>query len=241
MVIAPNVRKLELFFRLNEKRSGEFFTSFSIQFTTTLAQRTFAQTRVTRLGEFSPLGWLFTLSGYFWKYDGRSGVDFMITIFCDFRQFLAKKLAFFSKTNVIIKILHNLALFWVKNANFLCQFFWRKCLLTQARKTNTRSRRIAIRNFNWNVKKDIKTIHWGGNFLKKVLTVNNGQKAQKTHSHKDQGSMLWSQFSAIFDNFRRKNWRLSQKPMLWLKFLQKLAAVWAKNANIFAKFFAENI
>jgi hypothetical protein len=34
-----------------------------------------------------------------------------ITIFCDFRQFSAKKLAFFSKTNVMIKILHNLALF----------------------------------------------------------------------------------------------------------------------------------
>jgi hypothetical protein len=30
----------------------------------------------------------------------------------------------------------------------------------------------------------------------------------------NQGSMLWSQFSAIFDNFRRKNWRFSQKPML---------------------------
>jgi hypothetical protein len=39
------------------------------------------------------------------------GVDVMITIFCDFRQFSAKKLAFFSKTNVMIKILHNLALF----------------------------------------------------------------------------------------------------------------------------------
>jgi hypothetical protein len=30
-----------------------------------------------------------------------------------------------------------------------------------------------------------------------------------------QGSMLWSQFSAIFDNFLRKNWSFSQKPMLW--------------------------
>jgi hypothetical protein len=28
------------------------------------------------------------------------------------------------------------------------------------------------------------------------------------------GSMLLSQFSAIFDNFQRKNWRFSQKPML---------------------------
>jgi hypothetical protein len=31
------------------------------------------------------------------------GVYVMVTIFCDFRQFSAKKLAFFSKTNVMIK------------------------------------------------------------------------------------------------------------------------------------------
>jgi hypothetical protein len=42
---------------------------------------------------------------------GHPGVDVMITIFGDFCQFSAKKLAFFSKTNVMIKILHNLALF----------------------------------------------------------------------------------------------------------------------------------
>jgi hypothetical protein len=40
-----------------------------------------------------------------------SGADVMITIFRDFSQFLAKKLAFFSKTNVMIKILHFLLLF----------------------------------------------------------------------------------------------------------------------------------
>jgi hypothetical protein len=51
------------------------------------------------------------------------GVDVMITIFCDFYQFSAKKFAFFSKTNVMIKILNNLALFWVKNANFVAIFF----------------------------------------------------------------------------------------------------------------------
>jgi hypothetical protein len=44
---------------------------------------------------------------------------FMITIFGDFWQFSAKKLAFYQKSNVMIKILHNLALFWVKNANIL--------------------------------------------------------------------------------------------------------------------------
>jgi hypothetical protein len=52
-----------------------------------------------------------------------SGVDVLITIFCDFWQFSAKKIGvFFSKTNVMIKILHYLALFWVKNAIFLLNF-----------------------------------------------------------------------------------------------------------------------
>jgi hypothetical protein len=54
---------------------------------------------------------------------GNPGTDVMITIFCDFCQFLAKKLAFFSKTNVMIKFLHNLALFRVKNGNFFAEFF----------------------------------------------------------------------------------------------------------------------
>jgi hypothetical protein len=40
----------------------------------------------------------------------RAGVDVMITIFCDFCKFSAKILTFFSKTNVMIKFLHNLAL-----------------------------------------------------------------------------------------------------------------------------------
>jgi hypothetical protein len=53
------------------------------------------------------------------------------------------------------------------------------------------------------------------------------------------GSMLWSQFSAIFANFRRKNWRFSQKPMLWSKFC--IILIWVKNANFFAEFFGENI
>jgi hypothetical protein len=47
----------------------------------------------------------------------------MITIFCVFRQFSAKKMEFFSKTNVmIIFFLQNYALFRVKNANFFVKF-----------------------------------------------------------------------------------------------------------------------
>jgi type IV secretory pathway ATPase VirB11/archaellum biosynthesis ATPase len=38
-------------------------------------------------------------------------------------------LAFFSKTNVMIKILHNLPLFWVKNANFFAEFFGENILI----------------------------------------------------------------------------------------------------------------
>jgi hypothetical protein len=37
----------------------------------------------------------------------QSGVDVMITIFCDYRQFSAEKMSFFSKTDVMIKILNN--------------------------------------------------------------------------------------------------------------------------------------
>jgi hypothetical protein len=43
--------------------------------------------------------------------DDQNGVDVMFTIFCDFRQFSAKKLARSSKPKVMIKILHYLALF----------------------------------------------------------------------------------------------------------------------------------
>jgi hypothetical protein len=66
-------------------------------------------------------------------------------------------------------------------------------------------------------------------------------RVRKEKLGNDQGSMLWSKFSPIFTNFRRKNWLFSQKPMLWSQFLQKLAVVLAKNANNFAKFFGKNI
>jgi hypothetical protein len=52
-----------------------------------------------------------------------TGVDVVITIFGNFSQFSAKKLAFFLNTNVMINFFHNLALFRVKNANFFAQFF----------------------------------------------------------------------------------------------------------------------
>jgi hypothetical protein len=42
------------------------------------------------------------------------GVDVMITIFCDFCQFSAKKLAFFSKNNVMITIFAKTSSSWSK-------------------------------------------------------------------------------------------------------------------------------
>jgi hypothetical protein len=49
----------------------------------------------------------------------------MITNFCDFGKFSAKKLAFFSKTNVMIQFLRNLA-FAVSKKRHFCRNFWRK-------------------------------------------------------------------------------------------------------------------
>jgi hypothetical protein len=46
------------------------------------------------------------------------GVDVMVTIFCDFSQFSAEKMAFFSKTNVIMKFLQKIAVVSAKNAIF---------------------------------------------------------------------------------------------------------------------------
>jgi hypothetical protein len=72
------------------------------------------------------------------------GVDDMITIFCDFRQFSAKKLAFFSKINVMIQILHNLPLFWVKSANFFSELFGENILkiLTSVPESESEKSRI---------------------------------------------------------------------------------------------------
>jgi hypothetical protein len=54
---------------------------------------------------------------------GLPGVDVMITIFCDFCHFSVKKFAFFSKTNVMIKFLQNLAIVEHKNANIFANLF----------------------------------------------------------------------------------------------------------------------
>jgi hypothetical protein len=47
----------------------------------------------------------------------------MITIFCNFCQISAEKLAFFSKTNVMITFLQKLAVVKAKNANIFTKYF----------------------------------------------------------------------------------------------------------------------
>jgi hypothetical protein len=56
-------------------------------------------------------GWMKSVAG--------SGVDVIITIFCDFCKFSAKKLAIFSKTNVMIKFLQKNSSSLSKKRHFL--------------------------------------------------------------------------------------------------------------------------
>jgi hypothetical protein len=56
----------------------------------------------------------------------RAGVDVMITIFCDFPQFSAKKMGVFLKYHWYEQLFFNLALFRVKNANFFRKILRRK-------------------------------------------------------------------------------------------------------------------
>jgi hypothetical protein len=53
----------------------------------------------------------------------RPGVDVMMTIFCDFCRFSAKNLAFFSKTNVMIKFLPKSSNSLSKKANIFAKNF----------------------------------------------------------------------------------------------------------------------
>jgi hypothetical protein len=50
----------------------------------------------------------------------------MITIFCDFRQFPAKKLAFFSKTNVMINFFKKISFVFSQKCQFFRRIFRRK-------------------------------------------------------------------------------------------------------------------
>jgi hypothetical protein len=56
----------------------------------------------------------------------KPGVVVMTTNFCDFCQFSGKKLAFFSKNNVTMKLLQNLAVVSAKKPPFCREIFRRK-------------------------------------------------------------------------------------------------------------------
>jgi hypothetical protein len=73
-------------------------------------------------GSFNLAGKDLKPSGESWSRFYGTGTDAMITIFCDFWQLSAKKLAFFSKNQFYDKFLHNLANFESKTTNFLLNF-----------------------------------------------------------------------------------------------------------------------
>jgi hypothetical protein len=55
------------------------------------------------------------------------------------------------------------------------------------------------------------------------------------------GSMFWSQFSAIFANFRRKNWRFSHKPLCYDQIFAKSSSCWSKKTPILSPIFSAKI
>jgi hypothetical protein len=56
----------------------------------------------------------------------------------------------------------------------------------------------------------------------------------------NQESMLWSQFYAIFANFRRKNGVFLKKTTVIIKFLHNLALFWVKTPIFLAKVFQKS-
>jgi hypothetical protein len=64
---------------------------------------------------------------------------------------------------------------------------------------------------------------------------------EKRLDETDLGSMLWSQFSAIFSQFSAKKLAFFLNTNVMINFFQNLALFWVKNANFFAKIFGQNI
>jgi hypothetical protein len=137
--------------------------------------------------------------------------------FRDFWQFSAKKLAFLSKTNVMIKILHNLALFWVKNANFFADFFGE------------------------NILKIITSVP-GPSFVRKIVriwVVDSGYS--RGRFFKQPGVDVMITIFCDFWQFSEKNLAFFSKTNVMIKIFHNLALSWVKNAKFFAEFFGENI
>jgi hypothetical protein len=80
----------------------------------------------------------------------QSGVDVMITIFGDFSQFSAKKLAFFLNTNVMINFFQNIPSFVLsQKRQFFHKNFWQKYLKNHNIGPRIASFFIGIKYHNW--------------------------------------------------------------------------------------------
>jgi hypothetical protein len=90
-------------------------------------------------------------------------MKYIDTIFCDFPQFSATKLALFLNNNVVIYFFQNLALFWVKNANFFVKFFGENILTIIT--SVPRGLFNGIHVPNWKVSIEVFGTPFGGNAL----------------------------------------------------------------------------
>jgi hypothetical protein len=80
---------------------------------------------------------------------------------------------------------------------------------------------------------------WVLSAAKKCFYISKAVKVCE-RSESRQGSMLWSQFSAIFANFLRKNWRFCHKMMLWSIFFKNSFSL-SKKLQHFCQIFRRNI
>jgi hypothetical protein len=139
-------------------------------------------------------------------------------IFDNFRQ---KKSAFFSKTNVMAKILHNLALFWVKNAIFFRWIFQRKYFKNQnigprLAEFSPNGWLSTLDSFFWKLQKQPTFV--GLLFPQKRVCTNFGQKS-------------WATFWAIFNQLIWSPWQSASATAtqtcdvkIWLKKISRFGA-----------------
>jgi hypothetical protein len=76
--------------------------------------------------------------------------------------------------------------------------------------------------------------------VERRIRARNGPLLKKAAQQCDEGSMLWSQFSAIFANFWRKNC-VFLKNQSYDNIFSKFAFVSSQKRQFFAKYFVENI
>jgi hypothetical protein len=151
---------------------------------------------VTRLGEFSPIGRLFILSS-----------------FCKIAE-VTRILGLLFSTVQVMYYKKNLdqCLYW----SFATH---KQCILHKSKTHNSIAMYVLIFYKKWvglYFGRLLKRLIWSP-WSQRKLDAHFFELWSCTYVRANKGSMLGSQFSAIFANFGRKNRRFSQNPMLWQK------------------------